>query len=81
MPLAPPAEAEAYLAKNAGRSTRAATRCAREIAAIEKPHRDRLELAMIKARFSDAIYQAAAKPEQRADAGRAAAGACRSSRR
>jgi hypothetical protein len=62
MPLAPAHEAEAYLAANdAIDATVAALR--QRIAAIEKPHRDRLELALIKARFPDAIYQAAAKPE------------------
>ena len=62
VPLAPPAEAEAYLAKNAALNVRRDALRAK-IAAIEKPHRDRLELALIKKRFSDAIYQAAAKPE------------------
>lgn len=62
VPLAPPAEAAAYLAKNEELDGRRAALRAK-VAAIEKPHRDRLELAMIKSRFSDAIYQAAAKPE------------------
>ena len=62
MPLAPPAEAEAYLATNAALDARRDALRA-QIAAIEKPYRDRLELALIKARFSDTIYQAAAKPE------------------
>jgi Protein of unknown function (DUF1553)/Protein of unknown function (DUF1549)/Planctomycete cytochrome C len=62
VPLAPPAEAAAYLAKNEELDARRAALRAR-VAALEKPHRDRLELAMIKSRFSDAIYQAAAKPE------------------
>jgi hypothetical protein len=62
VPLAPAAEAEAYLAKTATLNARRdAVRA--KIAALEKPHRDRLELALIKTRFSDAIYQAAAKPE------------------
>jgi hypothetical protein len=62
VPLAPPAQAEAYLATNAALDARRDALRAR-VAAIEKPHRDRLELAMIKARFSDTIYQAAAKPD------------------
>ncbi len=62
VPLAPPAEAAAYLAKNEELDARRAALRAK-VAALEKPHRERLELAMIKARFSGAIYQAAAKPE------------------
>jgi hypothetical protein len=62
VPLAPPAEAEAYLAKNdALNAKRDALRA--KIAALEKPHRDRLELALVRRRFSDEIYRAAAKPE------------------
>ena len=63
------------------RSTPGATSCRTQIAAIEKPHRDRLELEQIKKRFSDAIYQAAAKPEARADSRREAARRSRSSKR
>src|SRR5687767_2019100 len=33
------------------------------IAAIEKPHRDRLELELIRTKYPDHIYRAAAKPE------------------
>ncbi len=62
VPLAPPPQAEAYLATNAALDARRDALRAR-VAAIEKPNRDRLELAMIKARFSDTIYQAAAKPD------------------
>ena len=62
VPLAPPAEAAAYLAKNEELDARRVALRAR-VAALEKPHRDHLELAMIKSRFSAAIYQAAAKPE------------------
>ncbi len=62
VPLAPPAQAAAYLATNEALDARRDGLKAK-IAAIEKPHRDRLELALIKTRFSDAIYQAAAKPE------------------
>jgi hypothetical protein len=62
VPLAPAHEAEAYLAKNEEIDTKKAA-ISQRIAAIEKPHRDRLELAMIKTRFPDHIYRAAAKPE------------------
>jgi hypothetical protein len=62
VPLAPPAEAATYLAKNEEIDARRDALRAR-VRAIEKPHRDRLELALIKARFSETIYQAAAKPE------------------
>jgi hypothetical protein len=62
VPLAPPAEAEAYLAKQEALNARRDALRAR-VAAIEKPQRDRLELALIKARFPDAIYQAAAKAD------------------
>jgi len=62
VPLAPAAQADAYLAANEAIDGRRDALRAR-LAAIDKPHRDRLELALIKARFSDAIYQAAAKPE------------------
>jgi hypothetical protein len=62
VPLAPVDQAAAYLATNEALDVRRDGLRAR-IAAIEKPHRDRLELGLIKARFSDAIYQAAAKPE------------------
>ena len=62
VPLAPAEQAAAYLATNEALDGRRDGLRAK-IAALEKPHRDRLELALIKARFSDAIYQAAAKPE------------------
>ncbi len=68
VPLAPPAEAAAYLAKHEELDARRAALRAR-VVALEKPHRDPLELAMIKRRFSDAIYQAAAKPELARTAG------------
>ena len=68
VPLAPPAEAAAYLAKNeAINAKRDALR--QQIGAIEKPHRDRLELEQIKNNFSEAIYRAAAKPEAERTAG------------
>ena len=62
VPLAPPAEAAAYLAQNEAINTRR-DELGKQIAAIEKPHRDRLELEQIKKNFSEAIYRAAAKPE------------------
>ena len=68
VPLAPPAEAATYLAKNEELDARRVALRA-QVAALEKPHRDRLELAMIKSRFSGAIYQAAAKPESERTAG------------
>ncbi len=68
VPLAPPEEARAYLTKNAQLDARR-DELRQQIAAIEKPHRDRLKLALIKSRFSDAIYQAAAKPESERTAG------------
>ena len=60
--MAPRAEAESYLAKMSEIDKKlAGLRAA--IAAIEKPHRDRLELEQIRTRFADHIYSAAAKPE------------------
>ena len=47
MPLAPPAEADAYLAKNEEIDARRDALRAR-VRAIEKPYRDRIELALIK---------------------------------
>src|SRR5262245_23125337 len=62
VPLAPSHDAEAYLARNEAIDAKRAE-LRQRIVAIEKPHRDRLELAQIKTRFSDTIYRAAAKPE------------------
>ena len=62
VPLAPRPQADAYLAANEAIDGRRDALRAR-LAAVEKPYRDRLELALIKARFSDAIYQAAAKAD------------------
>ncbi|MGH8735457.1 MAG: DUF1553 domain-containing protein, partial [Burkholderiales bacterium] len=62
VPLAPRAEAESYLAKMSEIDAKlAGLRAA--IAAIEKPHRDRLELEQIRTKYPDHIYRAAAKPE------------------
>ena len=61
-PLAPKAEADAYLAKNEEINEKVeALRL--EIEKIEKPYRDKLSLAQVKEKFADNIYQAAAKPE------------------
>ena len=62
VPLAPRAEAEAYLAKNNAIIAKLAA-LRSEIAALEKPHRDRIELEQIRTRFPEHIYRAAAKPE------------------
>jgi len=62
VPLAPRAEAEAFLAKN-DEINNALGVLKSEIAAIEKPHRDRLELEQIRTRFPERIYRAAAKRE------------------
>ena len=63
VPLAPRAEAEAYQAKNDEINAKLAALKA-AIAAIEKPHRDTLELEQIRTRFAAHIYRAAAKPER-----------------
>jgi hypothetical protein len=62
VPLAPREQSDAFLAQNE-EIDRRRDALRSEIAALEKPHRDRLELAQIKTRFSDAIYRAAAKPD------------------
>ena len=62
VPLAPRAEAEAYLARNDEINAKLGTLRA-AIAAIEKPHRDTLELEQIRTRFAGHIYRAAAKPD------------------
>lgn len=68
VPLAPRAEAEAYQAKTDEINAKlAALKSA--IAAIEKPHRDLLELEQIRTRFAAHIYRAAAKPERERTAG------------
>src|SRR5262245_51176443 len=62
VPLAPRAEAEAYLAKTGEINAKIAELKA-AITAIERPHRDVLELELIRKRFPDHVYRAAAKPE------------------
>ena len=68
VPLAPRAEAEAYLAKNAEIDATLGTLKA-EIAAIEKPVRDRLELEQIRVKFPAHVYNAAAKADAERTAG------------
>ena len=63
VPLAPRAQAESYRVKNDEINAKLAALKA-EIAAIEKPHRDTLELEQIRTRFAPHIYRAAAKPER-----------------
>jgi hypothetical protein len=61
-PLAPPAEAEAYLAKNEEINNKLeALRL--EIEKLEKPYRDKLNLEEVKKKYPEHIYLAAAKPE------------------
>lgn len=62
VPLAPKAEADAYLAKNEEVSSRR-EELRKEISAVEKPYRARLELEQIRKRFPDHVYRAASKPE------------------
>ena len=45
------------------RSTRSSPSFAREVAGIEKPHRERLELEQIRTKFPEHIFKAASKPE------------------
>jgi hypothetical protein len=68
VPLAPPAEAQAYLARNEEIDARREALTAL-VVALERPYRAKLELEQIKSGFSDAIYQAAAKPESERTAG------------
>ena len=68
VPLAPPDEAEAYRAKTAEVDAQLA-KLRSAVAAIEKPHRDRLELEHIKARFPEHIYRAVTKDDADRTAG------------
>lgn len=68
VPLAPPVEAEAYIAKN--EEIDATLKQIRtEVAGIEKPHRERLELEQIRTKFPAHIFKAASKPEAERTAG------------
>ena len=61
-PLAPPDQAEAYLAKNEEINDKVeALRL--EIDKLEKPYRDKLNLEEVKKKYPEHIYAAAAKPE------------------
>jgi hypothetical protein len=62
VPLAPKAEADAYLAKNEAIDAKiAGLRSA--IERIERPYRDRLQIEQIKRKFPDSVYRVVAKPE------------------
>src|SRR5687767_2599723 len=56
VPLAEPAVAAAYLAQNAAINARY-EELQKLVDAIQKPHRQRLELEQVKRLFPDAIYQ------------------------
>jgi len=62
VPLAPKAEANAYLAKNEEISGRI-TEFRQEIARIEQPFRDSLQQEQIRRKFPDAIVRVVLKPE------------------
>jgi hypothetical protein len=62
VPLAPKAEADAYLAKNAEISRKIAA-LNDAIADIERPYRDALQLDRIKRKFSEQIVRVVLKPE------------------
>jgi hypothetical protein len=68
VPLAPPAEAEAYLAKNHAIDARR-DELKSAISAIEQPYRNTLRLDQIRMKFPEAIYLAAAKAERERTAG------------
>ncbi len=62
VPLAPRAEAEAYLLKNEEIDARL-EKLRKDVADIDKPHREKLELEQIRAKFPEHIYKAAARAE------------------
>jgi hypothetical protein len=68
VPAAPRAEAEAYLLKNEEIDAKL-EKLRKEVADIDKPHREKLELEQIRERFPEHIYTAAAKPENERTAG------------
>jgi hypothetical protein len=70
VPLAPKAEADAYLAKNEEINEKIAA-LRSEIARIERPYRDRLQGEQIKRRFPENIVRVIAKPESERTAGEA----------
>jgi mono/diheme cytochrome c family protein len=62
VPLAPKAEADAYMAKNQEIDAKIAALKA-DIEHLEHPYRDRLQLEQIKAKFPDNVVRVLAKPE------------------
>jgi hypothetical protein len=62
VPMAPRAEAEAFLAKSAAIDA-ALAKLRAEVDGIERPHRTRLELEQIKLRYPEHIFNAASKSE------------------
>jgi hypothetical protein len=63
VPLAPKAEADAYLARNAEIDAKIADLKA-AIERVERPYRDRLQIEQIKQRFPDSVVRVLAKPEK-----------------
>ena len=61
-PLAPPDQAEAYLAKNEEINDKVES-IRLQIDTLEKPYRDKLNLAEVQKKYPEHIYAAAAKPE------------------
>jgi Protein of unknown function (DUF1553)/Protein of unknown function (DUF1549)/Planctomycete cytochrome C len=70
VPLAPKAEADAYLAKNE-EINRKVSDLKKAIAGIERAYRDKLQLEEITRTFSDKILQVIAKPENERTPGEA----------
>ncbi len=68
VPLAPKAEADAYLAKNAEIDGKVAE-LRSQVERIERPYRDTLQLERIKRQFPDHIVQVILKPEAERTAG------------
>jgi hypothetical protein len=63
VPLAPKAEAEAYLARNEEIDARIAE-LKHAIEGVERPYRDRLQLEQIKRRFPENVVRVMSKPEK-----------------
>jgi hypothetical protein len=70
VPLAPKAEADAYLAKTE-EINNTIVDLKKSIERIERPYRDRLQLEQIKRKFPDRIFQVIVKPESERTAGEA----------
>src|SRR4051812_40531155 len=62
VPLAPKAEAEAYLAKNEAIDAKLAE-LRTAVEQIERPYRDRLQVELITRKFPDSVVRVIAKPE------------------